>query len=132
MKTICVYLSIRGYIIKQRFVGNQHGEDIITENGNIKFIIEAKGETSSGNSPRSGKPFSSGQIRTHISVALFKVSEILSENEFNRLIRVGIALPKTESHIRIMNKISRVINKLGVHIFWVDENRSVSVISQKI
>jgi hypothetical protein len=128
INAVCSELQKHGYTIKQTIIGNRHGEDILAEKNNVKFSIEAKGETTSGKTSREGKPFTSSQVRTHISVALYKSAEILSKYNFDQQIRVGIALAKTKSHINTVNKILPVINKLGIYIFWVNENMTVEIV----
>ena len=130
--SVCDLLMSYNYSILQKLGTNETGEDIIAEKDGLKIYIEAKGETSSKNSTnRYGKPFSSSQVFTHVSKALFKaVSLITKESEAE--LKSGMAFPKTNIHISNVNKIKYAIEKLGIIVFMVDDNKKAEVYIEKI
>lgn len=133
IESVCNFLKKRGFNIEQRLRPTQRGIDIIAskiKQPSRKFLIEAKGATSSKeHTKRYKKPFTRAQVRSHIAVALFKISEILSEHTDDN-IHVGIALPDNQNHQEIIGKIDHVLKKLDVIIFWVDEKNNVQTSSK--
>jgi hypothetical protein len=67
-------------------------------------------------SKRFGKAFNSAQVRVHISEAVFKALEMLSAYPNGR---VGIALPDTPIHRRLVRRIAPALNRLHIIQFWV-------------
>ena len=128
---VCLHLESQDYIISQRLRPTQRGDDIVAVKDGIpnrKLIIEAKGETSSRKgSSRYGKQFSSAQVRGHVSSAFYKAAEVLSREPADVEIRVGIALPITTNHQRMIEYIIPTLNQLGILVFWVAENGDVSI-----
>jgi len=133
VEVVCAELQYRGYRIEQKLETTQHGIDIIAVKNLSrirKLYIEAKGETSSARySKRYGKPFNVGQIRTHVAVASHKSAEVLSVNQKDYEVRVGIALPENEGHLKAVERIQPILDQLGIAIFWVNMFKLVRVVS---
>jgi hypothetical protein len=113
-----------GFNIESKCNTKQHGTDIVAVRNGVRLLIEAKGATSSmEGSKRSGKPFTRNQVHTHISVAIYKVMSLMSENKnHNDLTLVGICLPFEKNHIEFINNIKYSLDKLNIIILWVKEN----------
>jgi hypothetical protein len=89
-------------------------------------LIEAKGETSARQgSARSGKPFDSAQARVHVAEAFYTVARLYAEHHSSGD-SVGIAFPETSLHRRQLNAIKPVIDLLGILVYFVQRDRSVS------
>jgi hypothetical protein len=85
------------------------------------LFVEAKGETSNGaGSARHGKPFNCSQCRDHISNAFFSAATFVDNGQ------PGIALPNTRQHRSFVSKISEAVDRLGIWIFWVAADGTVS------
>lgn len=116
------YLEKTGYKIIQRLSTNEKGVDLITENNEETLYIEAKGETSSkSNTNRYGKPFSSAQIKSHVSKAILASMQVLTSTHSKKKIKTAIALPDTIGHRKLINSIMEGLNKLEIKVFWVSE-----------
>ena len=131
IKAVCDFLKERGYKIKQQLGPAEHGYDIIAKKGvplgMVSMYVEAKGATSSKNtSNRFGRAFNASQVRTHISVAMYKACEVLSlQTVGTDIIRSGIALPNDKNHGKVVGKIRSSLAKLGIYLFLVNDDRSV-------
>jgi len=101
----------------------QHGEDIVAMRDGRRLSVEAKGEGSSqSHTIRYGKPFSGGQVKTHVSVAMYQAMKALSKGDC-----VGIALPDNAPHRQAVGVIGEGVSRLGIAVFWVDRQGAVSV-----
>ena len=120
-------LERRGFEITQECLPtSKHGIDLKVKKGTIELFIECKGATSSKkNSKRFGKEFDKRQIRNHISKALYQSACALTQFANQKEIEAGIALPKTEKHIKCIENIKPALHKLGITIIWVcDDGRT--------
>jgi hypothetical protein len=91
--------------------------------GNQTLLVEAKGETSSkAASARYGKPFSPKQVQSHVAKALYWAAARIGEEGRS----VAIALPNTGEHITAIWPIEHTLSNLGVGIFWVSADGTVS------
>ncbi len=114
------YLGSKDYKIINSLNTYERGIDIVAENDTAVVYIEAKGETSSKKtSNRFGKPFSKGQIRSHISVALFATMKVIADMPAGDKTKVGIALPDTPGHRDRIYLISQALTKFDIRIYWV-------------
>ena len=131
IEVVCDCLKERGYEIEQQLGPAEHGYDIIAKKvaplGTVSMYVEAKGATSS--SPASncfGQEFNASQVRTHISVAMYKACEVLSLlTEGTDTIQSGIALPNDKNHVKAVDKIRSSLAKLGIYLFLVNNDRTV-------
>ena len=120
------YLEDNNYTVSEHRSTNERGYDIVAfdEEGK-RLIIEAKGGTSSKpGTNRFGKDFDSKQIRHHVAMALYVVSEAINSDPD---CEVGIALPQNDKHVRAVKKIQKVIELLGIKIYWVSSNGEVTI-----
>lgn len=128
---VCLFLQSEGYEIVQRLQTREKGDDIVAERrcGDRleRMVVEAKGQTSSDpKSKRYGKPFSDAQVRDHVGAALAKACEAWSRDSPGADVRVGMAFPDTDLHRRAVAKLGRALKSLGIAVFWVRPDRTVS------
>ncbi|WJW97225.1 hypothetical protein [Priestia aryabhattai] len=132
IESVCRYLESKGHVILQRLLTTERGDDIISEKNGTFLYIEAKGATSSDTrSKRYGKPFTTAQVRDHVSVALFKCAEVLTRERGKENIKVGIALPDNENYRKCVSKIKKAIETLNIIVFWVSTNYKIIVETPK-
>ena len=120
------YLEDNNYTVSEHRSTNERGYDIVAFNEEGKrLIIEAKGGTSSKpGTNRFGKDFDSKQIRHHVAMALYAVSKAINSDPD---CEVGIALPQNDEHVKAVKKIQKVIDLLGIKIYWVSSNGDVTI-----
>jgi hypothetical protein len=83
--------------------------------------VEAKDEASNrAGSKRHGKPFDSSQCRDPVANAFYSAAALI------RVGQAAITLPETPRHRKNIEKINAAIEVLGVGVFWVAPDRSVS------
>lgn len=123
---LCDYLKNLGYDIVRQCTTTERGMDIEAEIDGIKLLIEAKGETSSKlNTARYGKPFTSNQIKSHISRAILTALIIKDKDDSN--VQIGIALPNNLGHRAIIDKISKSLKSLEIKIFLVSSEGVIEI-----
>ena len=117
------HLEAEGYMIVQSLNTIEKGIDIIAKRNGRTLYIEAKGETSSkSHTNRFGKPFSKNQIKSHVSKAILTSMKILTSKSDGQNIEVAIALPETEMHQDLIDDIHLALKKLGIIVFWVNQD----------
>lgn len=90
--------------------------------GGRKLVVEAKGETSSSETTsRYGAPFSGKQVFSHVSKAVLKAVRAYSQGA-----EPGMAFPETRLHHKEVALIEPALAALGVTVFWVDRDRTVT------
>ena len=114
-----------GFTIENTCNTKERGIDIVAIRNNIRLLIEAKGETTSMDTNRKGKPFTRNQARHHISVALYTVMRYLTQNQGNRNVLIGVALPFEKNHVEFINDVKYAIDKLNIIVFWVKEDEVI-------
>lgn len=116
IKAVCQFLTAHGYRVERYLSESQRGDDIVALSlEGKKVMIEAKGQTSSkSHTLRYGKPFDSAQVRTHVSEAFYRAASYAGKG-----VLAGIALPKTEAHVRCVESIRPAREKLNIAVFWV-------------
>ena len=116
------HLQRNGWRIECTSSTHERSHDILATKGETTLAIEAKGETSSDpGSSRFGKPFDSGQKRSHVAVALYKAACVFSATRY----RPAIALPATDRHLTLIEAARAALEKLHVTVFLVDDDRTV-------
>lgn len=126
IELVCRYLEDDGYKINQSLKTTQRGIDIIAFKDGITWKIEAKGATSSKEkSNRYGKGFDKNQVKTHVSVALYAISKLITLDDDRNNNCYGLALPFDEKHKLIISEIKKVLELIGITIFWVKEDGEV-------
>lgn len=127
---VCLYVSNLGYMIQQRLPPTKQGVDIIAtrENPPREVWIEAKGETSERKtSERYGEPFDSAQVNIHVAEAVYTALKHLSAPRPGKDRAVCIALPSNALHHRYASAVTPVLLNLGVILFWVKQDKTVTV-----
>lgn len=121
----CNYLKNDGYQIKQSLNTKEKGIDIIASKNGRLMKAEAKGSTSAlKTSSNYGKEFSKSQVHTHISVALFMISKLMTDDN-DKNIDYAFVLPFNDNHVKEINSISLVLKKLNITVFLVQENGGI-------
>jgi hypothetical protein len=134
LKEMEVVQAVRGYLETKGFkIENavthlrEKGEDIVASSLRQERIkIEAKGQTSSDQrSNRFSKEFTPNQKENHLGRALFKCLTYLNEGS-----HAGIALPEDEYNKRLIEKIKKPLETLGIVIFFVNGKNNVSTVGK--
>ena len=116
------HLQKDGWRIERTSSTSERGHDILATKGETTLAVEAKGGTSSKpGTNRSGKPFDSGQKRSHVAVALYKAAEVFGTGPY----RPGIALPSDDRHRTLIEAIGPALDALHVMVFLVDDDLTV-------
>lgn len=117
------FLENEGYKIVTRCNTNEKGVDIVAEKGDKKLWVEAKGGTSSKkNSSRYGLPFTTNQVKVHVSRAVYQALSALDSDENPQS---AIALPDDEKHRQEIEKVRKPLEKLGIVVYFVSKERGV-------
>ena len=130
VQAVAAYLKGEGYEIVSSLSTRQRGIDIIAEHPSTKkrLLIEAKGGTSSKEGTANyGKPFTSNQAKTHVSVA-FYYAAMLQQKHLSEGAEVALAFPEDVRHRKLVEDISSALKLLGVSVFFVDSSRRVTVL----
>lgn len=130
---VCHYLELCGYSILSRCHTSQSGDDIhaVREADGTHLFIEAKGATSSKPmTKRFGQPFDQSQAFAHVSEAAFRGLKTISRSQRDPADRAGIALPANELHMRLLDPATPAIRQVGIAVFWVHGDGSVTVESE--
>lgn len=120
---VCQFLEARGFVIKQRLLETQQGDDIIavSRDGNTTLVIEAKGETSSQeHTHRFGQPFNSAQVNDHVAKAIFRALREIGTARLS-----AIALPKNDLHVKAVEKVKNALRILEIEVFWIMPDHTV-------
>lgn len=125
VEAVAGHLKDQGWEIIETADTHQRGHDILARRDGIDLVVEAKGGTTSKNTPRRGLPFDSSQKHDHVAKALYKVAQIFSEGRR----RPGIALPSDDRHRKLVKDILPALESLRVLVFLVDEERTVQEVS---
>ena len=126
---VCKYLKDNGFEFNQILNTSQQGIDIIAvnHNSNERYLIEAKGATSSKKgTPRFGKPFSDKQVYTRASKAFYTALRLREENKGDETIRVGVAFPDVRFYRKYTERIEETLRILEIEVFWVKEDGKVT------
>jgi Holliday junction resolvase-like predicted endonuclease len=128
---VCEFLLSQGWQIDSKAQTTQKGHDIVARKDRTILIIEAKGETSDRKgSARHGKPFDSAQCRDHVANALFSAAEAFQISlPLNKRL-LGIALPKTKMHQKLIDQIKVALDVLEIAVFWVGQDKKVTIVSK--
>lgn len=115
------YLRNQGWEVLQTRDTNYRGYSVLAQKGRNILAVNSQGATSSvANSPKHGKPFGPSEIPTHIQRAIYKAVML-----FNDGYRPGIAIPKTDRHVRYIEKVRRVLRALNIVVFVVSSDGTV-------
>lgn len=116
------HLIAQGWEIVSFAHGQNPGYDIHTAQGQRQLMVEAKGAGSgTPGTLRYGKLFTQGQVITHVSRAVFVALERLNEGYES-----AIALPDNAHHRAAVERVGNPLGQLGVSVFYVAQDSSVS------
>ena len=129
IEAVCRHLRECGYTITQSRRSIQRGDDIIaTHPSGLELLIEAKGETSArSGSSGYGRAFKSSQVLVHVGAAFYRAARMLQQAIPTTRRRAGIALPDNAHHRERVAAIEGALRQLGIAVFWVRPDRSVTV-----
>jgi len=118
------FLVSRSWQIVTRATAMQRGDDLVAERDGERLVIEAKGAGSSKvGTARYGNTFNKGQVFDHVGKAVLKAMRVVSAGKH----RAGVALPGDAAHRAEVAKIRAALDRVGVAVFWVDDNHVVRV-----
>jgi Holliday junction resolvase-like predicted endonuclease len=123
--SVISYLKNEGYEILSHCYPHQKGYDIVAKKDGKLLYVEAKGSTSSN--PKSSRykiGFNSTQMKVHVAEAIYKSMRTINEKPD---CDVGIALPSSDTHKKLVAHVLPSLKKLGIKIFWVDDIGRVTV-----
>ena len=124
VSAVVAHLRADGWTIESTALATQHGDDIVATRSGERLVVEAKGQGSSKtHTARYGQPFNRGQARTHVGVAVLRSLRVVSEGTST----AALALPDDEFHRREVDRVHPALTKLGVWVFWVDQDARVTV-----
>jgi hypothetical protein len=89
------------------------------QTGRQRFQYET---SSKATTARFGKPFDSKQVFDHVSKAFYCAARDVSTG-----LRVGVALPHNDAHVRTIEKILPALKKLKIEVFWALPNGNVKI-----
>ena len=120
---VCRFLESNRFHVAQSLSEVEHGVDIegLAPDGETKFSIEAKGETSSkSTTARFGQPFDSAQVFDHVSNAFYCAARDSSMGWM-----AGVALPRNQAYVKYVQRILPALKKLDIEVFWALPDGSV-------
>lgn len=126
VSAVCDYLEERRWAIVNRALATQHGDDIVAKRPGRSLRVEAKGEGSSkAGTARYGKAFSSGQVHDHVAKAVFRALSWSSSPNTDEL--ASVAFPDNRHHRERVESVAEALSQLGIGVFWVKADRSVTL-----
>jgi len=127
IEILSAYLKQEGYEILQALHTTEKGIDLIAHKPGMigRLFVEAKGGTSSREgSNRFGKPYTKNQVFDRVSKGFYSV--VLLRAEHLGPDEVAFAGPDTTWFREYLQPIIPTAEQLGIKIFLVSEDRSVS------
>jgi hypothetical protein len=122
VESVCRSLVDQGFEVKQQLLATQRGFDIVALKDGRELVVEAKGAGSSKiGTARFGRSFTSGQVFDHVAKAVLKALRVVTAGSA----RAGIALPDDANHRREVAQVAGALDRLGVVVFWVNENGDI-------
>ncbi len=114
VKAVANHLRGDGWCIDTISTTRDLGYDILVKKDGMSLAIEAKNETSSKPGPaRYGKAFNGNQRLSQVSRALYKSASVFGAGQY----RLGIAIPATDRHLKLIKEIKPTLDKLNVSVF---------------
>ncbi|WP_296869326.1 hypothetical protein [Tibeticola sp.] len=130
VQAVSRYLEGEGYRIVSSLSTSQRGIDIVAEHPSTKkrLLVEAKGGTSSKEGTANyGNPFTSNQVKTHVSVA-FYYAAMLWQKHSSEDAKIALAFPGDATHRALVEGVSSALKLLDVSVFFVDSSSRVTVL----
>lgn len=114
-----------GWRVISSAYAHEHGDDVVGEKGGATLRVEAKGAGSSKiGTNRYGLHFTSNQVRTHVAVATLRAMSWI--DSAMSVDRAALAFPDDVAHRGQVAKIHESLRILGIGVFWVREDRTVT------
>jgi len=124
VSAVVAHLEAHDWTIESTAFAHQHGDDIVALQGRERLRIEAKGAGSSKKvTRRFGHAFTRNQVGSHVSVAVHRALRVWS----NGTDLAGLAFPDNDHHREMVSSVQPALNKLGIKVFWVDIDSSITV-----
>lgn len=124
VNAVVAHLRADGWEIVSTALATQPGDDIVATRHGERLIVEAKGQGSSkAHTSRYGQSFDSGQVLTHVSVAILRALHVASAGTST----AAVALPADAAHRRRVDPALPALSKVGVIVFWVEQDGGVTV-----
>lgn len=125
VNAVAAHLPSLGFTVESKCTTLQTGVDIVAleKATDRRLRVEAKGGTSSKEyTARYSLGFTPGQVHSHVSRAVYEAAVILGRNPGDY---VALALPDDRQHRARVDAIRAALDKLGIAVFFVAEDRSV-------
>jgi DNA-binding sugar fermentation-stimulating protein len=129
---VCKYLKGNGYKILETCSTAQRGIDIIAKHKKHKgrLLIEAKGATSSRKgTARYGKCFTDNQVYDRVAKGFYTTVCMYCEHARDGD-HVALAVPNTERFQKHLKKLEPALEQIGITVFLVEEDKSVTKFKQ--
>jgi hypothetical protein len=126
-----VSLALRPYgwteIARADTLSREKGPDLVLGKETRKLVVEAKGypDTIYARGPNQGKPKPTKprlQAKHWFAEAL--LSAMLLQTEYSEN-EIGIALPNNERYLQLYSKVRQQLDRIGLHVFFVDAKGKV-------
>ena len=118
------FIEEHGWTIESLAHANEHGDDIAATRGGRRLLVEAKGEGSSkAGTRRFGLGFTRGQVGSHLGVAVVRALRWASKGD----VLPALAFPDNQFHRSAVEPITPALERVGVGVFWVKEDRTVEL-----
>ena len=122
---VCNYLKCNNYSITKSSTTKEKGIDIdaLSPNGE-RLCIEAKGGTSARpTSSRYNLGFNDTQAFDHVAKATYTALKTREKYDCD----VALAFPSDKNHKKYADLIKNTLKNLDITVYWVDENKNVTV-----
>jgi hypothetical protein len=117
------FLRANDWTIVRTALAIEHGDDIVATKGEHTLIVEAKGAGSSKpGTSRYGHAFTGNQVKTHVSVAIFRALTVTSTGGALS----AVAFPDNAHHRQLVGRVTSALTKAEVGIFWVNDEHGVA------
>lgn len=121
---MAAYLRSTGWTIEATARATDHGDDLVAGRAGQRIIVEAKGDGSSqAHTARFGRPFTRGQVATHVAVATLRTLKVCSQGQ----VLAGMAFPDNPHHRQEIAQAWPALACLGIPIFWVAAEGQVQI-----
>ena len=126
VESACRALAEAGWQVTPVPSTHAPGVDITAVQGTERLLVEAKGAGSSREgSKRYGKPFNSGQVEISVGAAIYKALGVRKPD------LAGVAFPDLPLYrSKVGGTRSENLGLLGISVFWVAEDGSVTIDGQ--
>lgn len=116
------YLEAAGWTIESLCLGHKRGDDVVAVRAGVRFLVEAKGEGSGTlGKKRYGQTFDGGQVHDHVAKAVLRALRWVAAGSA----QPAVAFPDNAQHRSELAKVQPALDRLGITVMWVDNDRSV-------